>query len=277
LTLPATAPESTALFPAARRVYGIALRHVYLYLGSWPRLVEMMYWPMLNISLYGFISLSMVQRFGHTDVMTDAFLGGLMLAEIMTRTIMAIMIMYMEEVWSRNLGHLFASPLRLRDYVASLIGLGTMRCLVSVLPAFITVFYLFHFSILTLGWHLPLYAALLWFNGWWYGLAIVALLLRFGLAAEWLGWMCTWLLMPFMAPYYPVSILPHAFQIVSWALPGTYVFESMKMQLATGAARDDYLLIALALNTLYFTVATILFTRAYRFAKKSGGLLQMGE
>jgi ABC-2 type transport system permease protein len=272
-----TAPEPAAVWLPLRRVWGLALRHIYLYRGSWPRLVEMMYWPILNIALYGFVSLSLVHRFGHTDILTDAFMGGVLLAEIMTRNTVSMLIMYMEEVWSRNLGHLFASPLRLRDYVGGLIGLSTLRCLISVIPAYIVVYYLFDFSILRLGWELPLYAALLCFNSWWFGLLILSLLMRYGLAAEWLGWMCTWLLMPFMAPYYPVSILPHAFQVVSWAIPGTYVFESMKLQIATGAAQFDYLGIALALNLVYLGVAFLVFARAYRHSRKSGGLLQMGE
>jgi ABC-2 type transport system permease protein len=260
-----------------RRIWGIMLRHLYLYKESWPRLLEMMYWPLLNMTLFGYVSLSIVRNYGHVDVMTNAYMGGVMLTEIMTRSVMGMLVMYMEEVWSRNLGHLFASPLRLRDYIAGLISLCTTRCLLSVVPAFVAVYFLFHFSILQLGWSLPLYAVLLCFNGWWYGLFIISLLMRFGLAAEWLGWMCTWLLLPFMAPYYPVSILPHAFQIISWSLPGTYVFESMKAQIATGSARVDYLWIALVLNAAYFALASFVFSRAYRSARKSGGLLQMGE
>ncbi|MDE1901461.1 MAG: ABC transporter permease [Alphaproteobacteria bacterium] len=274
---PAPEPVISPARLVLRRIGGVALRHVYLYLGSWPRLVEMMYWPMLNMLLFGFVSLSIVRHMGHVSVLGDAYLCGVMLAEINMRTVMAVMVMYMEEVWSRNLGHMFASPLRLRDYAASLIGLSTARCLVSVIPAFVLVYAMFGFSILHLGWALPAYVALLCMNGWWYGFMIMALLMRFGLAAEWLGWMGAWLLMPFMAPYYPVSILPQAFQWVSWALPGTYVFESMKQQLATGTARIDYIVISLGLNLGYLVAAGFVLSRAFRSAKKMGGLLQMGE
>jgi ABC-2 type transport system permease protein len=83
--------------------------------------------------------------------------------------------------------------------------------------------------------------------------------------------------MPFMAPYYPVSVLPQAFQYVSWALPGTYVFESMKQQMATGQIRFDYLGIALVLNILYLGLAAFIVRRAFAQARNSGGLLQMGE
>ena len=276
MTSPATTIDLNPSF--CRRMYAIALRHIYLYRGSWPRLIEMMYWPALNMTLFGFISLSMVHRFGHSDVMTDSFLAGVMLSEVLTRNTVAMLIMYLEEIWSRNLGHLFASPISVREYIVSLIGLSAiMRTLLALIPAYIIVYYLFHFSILTLGWNLPLYWLLLSLQSWWFGLFVLCILLRYGLAAEWLGWMSSWLLMPFMAPYFPVSILPLAFRVVSWSLPGTYVFESVKAQLATGQARYDYLGIALILNLIYLILASFAFKRAFQSARNSGGLLQMGE
>jgi ABC-2 type transport system permease protein len=282
LTSPAPEPRTPPLTlrPASklllRRIAGIALRHFYLYRGSWPRLVEMLYWPMLNMAMYGFVSLSMLRHMGHADALTDSYLCGVMLGEVFLRTVMAMMVMYLEEVWSRNLGQLFASPLRLGDYTGSLIMLSMARCS-AVIPAFCVVFWLFDFSILRLGWALPLYAALLCMSAWWYGLLVVSILMRFGLAAEWLGWMSTWLLVPFMAAYYPASILPHAFQILSWALPGTYVFESMRAQLATGDPIPAYLVKALLLNLGYFIGAALVFRASFRGARNSGGLLQMGE
>ncbi|MDD3370815.1 MAG: ABC transporter permease [Alphaproteobacteria bacterium] len=277
MTSPVIESEAGSFFPSWNRVCGLALRHVYLYMGSWPRLVEMMYWPILNIAMFGFISLAIVKRFGQVDVVTDTYLGGLLLGEILTRVQIAMLIFFMEEIWSRNLGHLFASPLRLRDYIGGVFAFSAFRCFISVAPAFAVAYFLFDFSILKFGWILPVYLALLCFNGWCFGTFIVSLLLRFGLAAEWLGWMCSWLLMPFMAPYYPVSILPQSFQYVSWALPGTYVFESMKSQVETGRFRADYLGLALVLNLAYFVVAMVVFKRSFNSAKRTGRLLQMGE
>lgn len=256
---------------------GVALRHYYLYAQSWPRVLEMMYWPMLNMILFGYVSLSMLRLSGNDTTFSNTYLCGVMLTEIVIRTTVAEMIMYMEEVWSRNLGHLFASPLRLRDYAASLMALSSLRCVIALVPAAFLVYVLFDFSILQLGWGLPLYAFLLTINGWWYGLLIISMLLRFGLAAEWLGWMCTWVLLPFMAPYYPVSILPPVFQAISWLLPGTYVFESMKVQMATGSMRFDLLGVAVLLNAVYVGIAAFSLARAFKSARRQGGLLQMGE
>ncbi|MDD4616589.1 MAG: ABC transporter permease [Alphaproteobacteria bacterium] len=277
MTSPATISDRAVLTPPARRILGLILRHMYLYMESWPRLIEMMYWPMLNIAMFGFVSLAMVRHFGKVDVMTDTYLGGLLLGEAFARVQIAMLIFYMEEVWSRNLGHLFASPLRLRDYLGGLMAFSALRSLISIFPAYVVAYFLFDFNILKFGMALPFYIALLCFNGWWSGTLIVSLLLRFGLAAEWLGWMCSWLLMPFMAPYYPVEILPKPFQAISWLLPGTYVFESMKEQVATGAIRFEYLGIAFLLNIAYSIISIWIFARSFRSARKSGGLLQMGE
>lgn len=276
-SLETASDRKVSLPPMLRRIFGLVLRHVYLYLGSWPRVLEMMYWPIVNIALMGFVSLSFVRRLGHVDVMTDAFLAGLLLAEIFTRSIMGTLLFHMEEIWSRNLGHMFASPLRLRDYIGGAITISFIRCFLSIIPAYILASYLFHFSILRLGWNFPLFAFLLAFNAWWVGLLIISLLFHYGMAAEWFGWMCIWLLMPFMSPYYDVSILPAALQVIARLIPGTYVFDSVKSFLATGSARYDYLALAFALNVVYFIGAMYVFIRAHRSAKRNGGLLQMGE
>jgi len=227
--------------------------------------------------MYGFISFYITRKLGGAAVEANAFFGGILLYEIMVRGTLAMLVMFMEELWSRNLGHLFASPLRLRDYVGGIIIISFIRTSIAVTPAFILTYFLFGFSILSLGWPLLLYVFLLFMNAWWYGLLVIALILRFGLAAEWLGWMSLWLMSPFVAPYYPVSILPLGFQVVSWSLPATYIFESMKSLTLQGDLRLDYLLTAFGLNAFYFVIAGFIISRAFQGARRRGGLLQMGE
>jgi ABC-2 type transport system permease protein len=279
LTSPAIAQPSPekAVFPFARRAWALALRHFFLYVGSWPRLAELLYWPVVDILMYGFISFYITRKLGNITVEANAFFGGLLLYEVLVRTTMGMLVMFMEELWSRNLGHLFASPLRLRDYLGGIISISFVRTSLAVTPAFILTFFLFGYSILSLGWPLVLYIALLFLNAWWYGLLVMSMILRFGLAAEWLGWMSLWLIAPFIAPYYPVSILPWGFQIISWSLPATYVFESMKSLTMTGDLKPEYLLISLGLNIFYFILAAIVVIRSFHGARIRGGLLQMGE
>jgi ABC-2 type transport system permease protein len=199
------------------------------------------------------------------------------LMEFFIRPTMMALTLFMEELWSRNLGHLFASPLRASEYVLSLIVVTLARAAIALIPLLIITKYLFGFSLFSLGWAVVAFVPLLALGGCVYGTLIVALILRLGLSAEWLAWMATWLLSPFFAPYFPVSVLPPAFQAISYALPPTYVFESMKSLIATGELHPENLLIAFGLTCVYGLLAALAFRQAYRNARREGRLLQSGE
>jgi ABC-2 type transport system permease protein len=258
-------------------MWGVALRHGYLLMGSWPRILEMIYWPIVNIMMIGCLSLYVVRQFTDAQVLASTFIAGALLGEFLVRVNFAMLVLFMEEIWSRNLGHLFASPIRIADYVSSLFFLSTIRCALALTPTIFAAKYLFHFSLFSLGWPLLAYIGLLVLNGWWSGMLIQSLLLRFGVVAEWIGWMGIWLLIPFSAPYYPVSVLPPWIQPISHALPSTYVFESMKGLLDHSGWHPEKLLLALGLNILYFIAAAVTFRSAYRSTLRRGGLLQTGE
>jgi ABC-2 type transport system permease protein len=283
LTSPAIAaprPEGarqTVLF--LRRLWGLALRHIYLHIGSWPRILEMLYWPIVNMATWGFVSLYLIRKFAETDatIVSAALMAGVLLNEIFLRVIFNMLMLFLEEIWSRNLGHLFATPLKVSEYVLGLILSCLVRTTLALTPAIILARFLFGFSLFHLGAPLAAFIPLLALNGCWYGLLIVALLLRYGLAAEWLAWMSTWLFVPLVAPYYPVSILPEWMQTISYMLPATYVFESMKALIGQHELHAAYLWKALGLNIVYFVLASFVFYRAYRGARARGGLLQMGE
>jgi ABC-2 type transport system permease protein len=273
----AAPPEARTRLLLLRRLWAIFIRHAYLYIGSWPRLLQLMYWPMINILAWGFTSFYIVKKFSGAAIIANVLVGGVLLNEIFMRMNFLMIILFLEEIWSRNLGHLFASPIKFSEYTFGLILTALICMTLSVIPAMIVAQWLFGFSILSFGWPLAPMLALLALNGCWYGLLILAMLFRFGLAAEWLGWMSIYLLTPFMAPYYPVSILPPALQYISWSLPATYVFDAMKQLLNGGALDTHDLWMALALNIVYSVFAAIIYTAAYRSAQRRGGILQVGE
>ena len=279
MTLPAIAPPSNPpAFPLMfRRLGALVLRHLYLHLGSWPRIVETLYWPMINISMWGFTSLYLVNHFSDATVVANVLIAGALLTEIFIRISVTILMLFLEEVWSRNLGHLFASPLRIGEYVGGLAIVCFLRTLISMTPAILVAAWLFHFSLFSLGWPLLAFIALLALNACWCGMLIVSLLLRYGLAAEWLGWMAAWLMVPLMAAYYPVTILPQPLQMIAHALPASHVFASMKSLMADTGLQGENLWVALGLNAIYVPIAGLVFNRAYQSARRRGGLLQMGE
>ncbi|HLN80895.1 MAG TPA: ABC transporter permease, partial [Thermoanaerobaculia bacterium] len=137
--------------------------------------------------------------------------------------------------------------------------LGLIRALASaaVLGALAYAFYAFNLTVL--GAALFPYLTSLLLFGWAVGMCTMAVILRFGHAAEALIWGTPFLLQPISAAFYPVSVLPPWLQTVARLLPSTHVFEGMRATLLTGRADLAPLVPAFALNVVYLAVAGVFF------------------
>lgn len=262
---------------AFHRVWGLMMRHLYLLLGSWPRMLELTFWPVAQMILWGLIS----QFFaGHSSWVAQAagvLLGAVLLWDVLTRNELGVAIAFMEEMWSRNLGHLFVSPLRPLEFVAGLMGMGLVRLLFGALPAALLAIVLYGYSIFDMGLPLVAFFVNLMIMGWALGLAVAALLLRAGLGAEGIAWYAVFAIAPLSAVYYPASILPEWILPVSLALPSTHVFEGMRAVMFEGVFRADLMLNAAGLNAVYIALGVGAFLWSARVARERGQILTIGE
>jgi ABC-2 type transport system permease protein len=183
----------------------------------------------------------------------------------------------MEEMWSRQLGHLFATPLRPIEHITALLTLSLVRTLIGVVPASLLAIVFYNYSIFTLGLPLIAFFVNLMVMGWGIGLFVSGAVLRFGLGAESMAWFLIFAIAPFSGIYYPVSALPQWLHPLAWALPSTYVFEGMRAVMFQGVFRIDLLLAATAINALYIGLGIGAFLLAFRIARVRGLLLQVGE
>jgi ABC-2 type transport system permease protein len=262
---------------SAGRIAAMLLRYLYLLRSSWPRTLELLYWPTLQMLIWGFMSQFL---YTHSNYVFRAFgvlLAAVMLWDVLFRGQLGLSISFLEEMWARNLGHLFVTPLRPSEWVASLLAMSLVRVLIGVLPAAFLAILFYHYSIFSLGPPLVLFFAVLLAMGWSLGLAICGLILRQGMGAESLAWLAVFTLSPLSAVYYPVSILPSWLQHLAWALPSTYVFEGMRAKLFDGVFRADYLATAAGLDLVWLALGAAAFFWAFRDARRRGALLQMGE
>jgi ABC-2 type transport system permease protein len=260
-----------------RRVSALVLRYGYLLMVSWARLLELAYWPSVQIILWGFISKYFVSQSSSAAGLAGALLAAVLLWDILFRGQLGYTISFLEELWSRNLGQLFISPLRPYEMVLSLTVISLIRTLIGVIPAAVLAIPLYGFSLFDLGLPLIAFFANLMVTGWALGLFVTALLLRVGLGAESVAWMALFLIAPVSAIYYPVDVLPGWLQAVAWSLPPAYVFEGMRAILFDGVFRGDYLIGALLLNLLYLALGGLTFTLSFRLARRKGLLHQLGE
>jgi ABC-2 type transport system permease protein len=261
-----------------RRIWGLMYRHLALYRRSWPRLVELGYWPVLNMCIWGFTSSFLQARMGNPAIMAGAtLLGGVLLWEVTLRSQMGMSISFLEEMWSRNLGHIFVSPLRPFELVLALVGMSVVRMMLGVMPAILLAWAFYAFNLFAVGPVLILFFMNLMMMGWAVALGVVSLVLRHGTGAEPLAWAILVGLAPFSAVFYPVSVLPAFIQPFSYALPTAHVFEGMRAALLHGVIRWDHLAAAFGLNLIWLAAAGILFTRQFHAARVSGALISIGE
>jgi ABC-2 type transport system permease protein len=262
---------------ALGRVAAMLLRYLYLFRSSWPRTLELFYWPTLQMLIWGFMSQFLYHNSSYVFRAFGVLLAAVLLWDVLFRGQLGLSISFLEEMWARNLAHLFATPLRPWEWVSAMLAMSLIRVVVGLTPAALLAIPLYHYSIFTLGLPLVGFFVVLLAMGWGMGLAICALILRHGMGAESLAWLAVFVLAPVSAVYYPVSVLPPWLQHLAWALPSTYVFEGMRAVLFAQHFRLDYLLRALALDVVFAAAGAALFLAALRDARRRGALMQMGE
>ena len=265
--------------PSLRRIWGLIYRHASLYRHSWPRLLELAYWPVLEILVWGLTSrwLAANGAAGVAGAGVSLLLGGALLWEITLRAQMGMTFSFMEEIWSRNLGHLSVTPLRPWELVTGLMGMSVLRLLAGLTPAMLLAWLLYGFGVFSMGPVVVLFFAALAMSGWAVALGVVSLILRHGAGAEALAWSVVYGLTPFACVFYPLESLPAWLQPLALALPLAHVFEGMRAALLHGVVAWGHLGAAFGLCLLWLGAMALVFRAQFQRARERGALLNIGE
>lgn len=264
---------------AAQRIWALMSRHFYVIRRNPMRLAELVYWPLLDLLVWGFLSV-FLSRMGPGGAATNFlafFLGALILWDLLFRAQQGVSIAYLEEVWSRNLLNLFVSPLSVGEFLAStvLISLSKLALSTILMSVFALVFY--GFNILVLGWSLVPFVVALLLMGWALGIFTTGVVLRFGQGAESLAWVLAFLFQPLSAVFYPVAVLPGFLRPLALALPSAHVFEGMREVIRTGHVSLHHLGWALGLDVVYAAAAVAFFYWNFGVVRDRGLLAKTGE
>ena len=165
--------RSARVFPLSlRRIFGMVRRHFYLLRGSLPRILEMAYWPTVQMVIWGFVTQFFM---GHSSWVANAagiLIGAVLLWDLLFRSQIGFSMCFLEEMWSRNLGHLFVSPLRPYELIISMMLISFLRGIVGLLPSWILAFVFFEFSIFSYGVGIVAFFSCLFVMGWGLGMAV---------------------------------------------------------------------------------------------------------
>ena len=259
------------------KMYGLFLRHFYLIKGSLPRILDLIYWPTIQIILWGFISKFFSIYSDYYNNTLGVLLTCAILYDILFRSSISFNMLFLEEIWSRNFTNLFIAPLKLKEIIIALIFTALIRTLIGLVPAIILTSPLFGVSILNLGLPLFLLFLSLYFFGITLGLFVSAGLIRFGPSFENIAWSSLFLLAPLGCIYYPIEILPNFFQVIAKCLPLVYIFDETRNILINGFVNFQNLRQAFLLNIIYLSIGIVLFYVSFLKARVKGTLINMGE
>lgn len=266
-----------ALAMKISRILAYTLRHLYLYRRSLPRLMEVFYWPLLDLLLWGFVGVYLAGYRESLPNFVTFFLGALILWDILFRSQQGISVSFLEDVWSRNLLNIFVSPLSPGEYMASLLVMSIVKLILASSVMATLAFFLYSFNIFTVGFTLIPLAANLIVMGWSIGIVTTALILRFGQEAEVLAWGIALLFQPVSAVFYPVAVLPGPLRVIAMYIPASHVFEGMRKAISSGRFPTEDLIAASALNAVYIAASIIFFAWNFRVVKRKGLLAKIGE
>ena len=217
-----------------RRIGAMVMRHLYMFPRTLERWAESIYWPVLDLVLWGLTTRWVESSQGDVPHLALIMLTGVVFWQVVWRANYEISVNLLEEFWNQNLVNLFSTPLNVWEWSvepdrpwaaeerADAGGRRGRR--LAALPPQRLRRRLDDAAVPVLAPDVGLVHGI-------HGLGRDHLL-RPGLQS--LAWMAGFALAPFSAVFYPVEVLPRWAQYVSAALPMTYIFEGMRQILRGG-------------------------------------------
>ena len=259
------------------RMHGLFLRHFFLIKSSFPRILDLIYWPSIQIILWGFISKFFTTYSDYYNNTVGIILTCAILYDFLFRSSISFNMLFLEEIWSRNFTNLFIAPMKISEIIISLVFTALIRTLIGLVPAILLTSPLFGISILNLGVPLFFLFLSLYIFGITLGLFVSSGLIRFGPSFENIAWSSLFLLAPLGCIYYPIEILPEFFQILAKGLPLVYIFDETRNILVNNFVNFENILYAFYLNAIYLLIGISLFYFSFSKAREKGSLINMGE
>ena len=259
------------------RIYGLFLRHFYLITRSFPRILDLIYWPSIQITLWGFISKFFTLSSSYYNNTVGVILTCAILYDFLFRSSISFNMLFLEEIWSRNFTNLFIAPMKISEIIISLVFTALIRTFIGLVPAILLTSPLFGISILDLGIPLFFLFLSLYLFGITLGLFVSSGLLRYGPSFENIAWSSLFLLAPLGCIYYPLEILPDTLQFVANILPLVHIFEEMRNILLNNSVDFSEIIKSICISLVYFVLGIAIFYMSYLGAKEKGTLINMGE
>lgn len=252
------------------RVFAIVLRQYYLMRGSVSRVMPHFVWVAVDILLWGFFTKYLGALTTAGGVFVPMLLGAVLFWDFFIRVMLGITMAFFEDVWSRNFINVFATPIRISEYLCGLVVCSSLTGLAALLFMIILAGVAFGLPAFFAGAMAVPFLSVLFLFGIAIGIVGIGVVLRFGPASEWFIWPIPALLSPFASVFYPVTVLPEWMQAIAYFMPPVYVFEGLRAVVSGGEPSIQALLCGGALAIVYLALAGLFFLSTFRKAVRTG-------
>lgn len=255
---------------SSHRIYAVMLRYLFSEKRNLLRLSDALYWPFMDIALWGLTTTWMAQQQVQLPHIVLVILTGLVLWQVVMRAHYEITIPLMEEMWSRSFVSLFSTPLTIWEWLIGVMINGFIKTFFVLLFGAFLVWIMYSLSIFTVGWMLlPFVLSLIMF-GWVIGLWGASIIIYYGQKAQNLPWMMAFLFAPVSGVYYPIDVLPVWMQKFAYMLPVPYIFEGMRKVLFHGVVPVREIVMSYAINACYLVGSILLFVYMFEKSRTHG-------
>lgn len=253
------------------RISALMLRNWYITINSLDRVLDVFFWPVINLFVWGFTSV-FVRDLSDKGYIVGFFLGGLILWLFFDRAQKDVNLYILEDFWEKSVYNFYVSPMRESELLISVSLLGLFRAVVEFCMLAGLAFLGYSFNIFDVGFVLlTIFIIPLLIFAWGFGMLISGLVFRLGARVSVLTWSLPFLFQPVSAVFYPLSILPHFLQRIAALLPLAHIFEGFRLAIqGTFAAREFVL--ALVLSVIYFVLFYLIFLSCVKRSKETGFL-----
>ena len=237
------------------RIYAFSLRHIYPLRRDFDLLSDMLYWPIIDVLLWGVTSKWMSEGSSNSSVVASILIG-LILWNVIWRSQSDISRNLMDEIWNNNLVNLFSTPLSLGEWIIGVVTLSIAKMFFTVTLITVVILMLYSVNVFILGWWIIPFFLCAMMTGWWVGFISAGVVLRWGPKVQTVIWTLPGILLPLSVVYFPLAMLPTFLKPVAYLLPTTYIFESMRSLLNTGVVSGTDILLSFCINFIYlfFTI-----------------------
>lgn len=251
------------------RIWGAYLRYFYFF-ARLDHLADLFFWPALDIFLWGMTSVWIQHQEGTASTFAIAILTALVFWQIIWRSNYEVSVNLLQEFWNRNMVNLFSTPLKLSEWIASLMLAGFSKIFITLGFGGLVVWLLYALDIFAMGWAILPFCGSLLLSGWFLGFLSAAIMVYYGQRVQMLAWMMGYIFMPFSAVFYPLSALPYWGQCLAKGLPMTYIFEGMRKVLNEKIFAWEDFAISMGLNVVYLIVTMVFFRKMFEKSRSKG-------